>query len=179
MPTIRLKREPKLDAKLSAFSFQKEAVEAIKGLEYAAVFHEQGLGKTKIAIDLMLYWLEKKVIDTVVLVTKKHLVSNWKRELSVHTHISPRELTQSRAANFYVFNSPARVMLSYYEVFKSELRRFKLFLRTRDVGVILDESTKIKNPDSKLTQAFFELAPLFKKRVIMTGTPVANKPEDI
>ncbi|MBI5119302.1 DEAD/DEAH box helicase [Candidatus Poribacteria bacterium] len=179
MTKIHLHREPKLQAKLSAFSYQHEAFEAIKDLEYAAIFHEQGLGKTKIAIDLMIYWLEKKVVDTVLFVTKKHLLVNWQRELTMHSHISPRELTQNRAANFYAFNSPARAMLAHYEVFRSELRRLKLFLRTRDVGVILDESTKIKNPDTDLTKAFFELAPFFKKRVIMTGTPVANRPEDI
>lgn len=44
-------------AKYDAFPYQKEAFEAVKDLEYAAIFHEQGLGKTKIAIDLILYWL--------------------------------------------------------------------------------------------------------------------------
>ena len=54
-----------------------------------------------------------------------------------------------------------------------------LFLRTRNVGVILDESTKIKNPDSAMTRTFLELGPLFTRRVIMTGTPVSNRPHDI
>lgn len=30
-----------------------------------------------------------------------------------------------------------------------------------------------------MTQDFFALAPLFKIRVIMTGTPVANRPYDL
>ena len=54
-----------------------------------------------------------------------------------------------------------------------------LFLRTRNVGVILDESTKIKNPDAALTRTFLDLAPQFTKRVIMSGTPVSNRPHDI
>jgi len=54
-----------------------------------------------------------------------------------------------------------------------------LFLRVRNVAVILDESAKIKNPDSSVTQAAFALSPSFTKRVIMTGTPVANRPYDI
>ncbi len=37
-------------AKYDAFPYQKEAIEAVKDLEYAAIFHEQGLGKTKIPI---------------------------------------------------------------------------------------------------------------------------------
>ena len=56
MQKIKLTKEPVLDAKLQAFKYQKEAVDSIRDLEFAAVFHEQGLGKSKIAIDLMLYW---------------------------------------------------------------------------------------------------------------------------
>lgn len=59
MKRIHLLKEPNLLAKYDAFPYQKEAFDAIKDLDYAAVFHEQGLGKTKIAIDLLLYWLEK------------------------------------------------------------------------------------------------------------------------
>lgn len=50
MKSNKLKREPKYIAKFKAFPYQQEAVDAVKDLEYAAIFHEQGLGKTKIAI---------------------------------------------------------------------------------------------------------------------------------
>jgi len=179
MQRISLTKEPRLDAKHDAFAYQSEAVKAICDREYAAIFHEQGLGKTKIAVDLMLYWLEKRLVDTVLLVVKKSLLQNWKNELSIHTFVKPRVLTQNHRANFYVFNSPARVMLAHYEVLKIEQERMALLLKTRAVGVILDESPKIKNPEAALTKAFFGLAPLFKRRIIMTGTPVANRPEDV
>ena len=52
MRKIHLLKEPSLIAKYDAFQYQKEAFEAVKDLEYAAIFHEQGLGKTKIAIDI-------------------------------------------------------------------------------------------------------------------------------
>ena len=76
MQRIHLKHEPKLDIKLDAFPFQSEAVEAIRDLEYAAIFYEQGLGKSKIAIDLILYWLEEKMVDTILYVAKKSLLHN-------------------------------------------------------------------------------------------------------
>ena len=176
---IRLKREPNFAAKHAAFAYQVEAATVVRDLEYAAIFHEQGLGKTKIAIDVMLYWLEKKVVDTVLLVVKKALIHNWQKELATHTFVTPKVLTQSHKANFFVFNAPARVILTHYEVLTGEKERMKLFLKSRDVGVILDESAKIKNPDSGITSALCDLAPLFKRRVIMTGTPVANRPYDI
>jgi SNF2 family DNA or RNA helicase len=179
MQQIHLDREPSVEAKLEAFTYQKVAVDRIKDLEYGALFHEQGLGKTKIAIDILLYWLKKKLIDSVVIVTKKQLIPNWKRELSLHTHLAARVLTNNKNDNYYVFNGPSRVIITNFETIPVELERFKLFLKSRTVAIIVDESAKLKNPESSLTKAFFELSPLFEKRIIMTGTPVANRPYDI
>ena len=166
-------------AKHEAFPYQHEAFLEIKDKDYAAIFHEQGLGKTKIAIDLLLYWLEKREIDTVLIVTKKTLVKNWVEEFGEHTNIRPKILDSNKHGNFYVFNSRAEVVITNFETVSSEVERMELFLKTRNVSIIIDESTKIKNPESKLTQDFFHLSPLFKIRVIMTGTPVANRPYDL
>ena len=179
MQKLTLKREPDLTLKHEAFAYQLEAVNAVKDLAYAAIFHEQGLGKTKVAIDLIVYWLSHRLLDTALIVVKKGLLDNWQRELASHSQLIPRVLTNNRGGNFYVFNSPARVMLAHYEAVKAEKERMHLFLRTRSVGVILDESTKIKNPDAALTRTFLDLAPLFTRRVIMSGTPVSNRPHDI
>jgi SNF2 family DNA or RNA helicase len=179
MQQIHLKVEPKLDKRLQAFAYQSEAVIAIRDLDFSAIFHEQGLGKTKIALDLVLYWLETQAVDTILLVAKKGLVANWQKEIKIHTFLTPRLITQDRRANFFSFNSPARLILTHYEAVIGEKERFQLFAKTRNVGIILDESAKIKNPESEVTKSFFDLAPFMKKRVIMTGTPVANRPYDI
>lgn len=176
---LRVAREPRRQAKHSAFPYQIDAIEAIKDLDYAAIFHEQGLGKTKIAIDLALTWLRRDDVDSVLFVTKKALIENWSGEIKEHSYLTPRILGQSRKANFFAFNSPARVYLTHYEVMKSELGRFRLFLKTRKVGIICDEAHKMKNPDSEIAKSLFELSPLFAKRVVMTGTPIANRPYDI
>ena len=168
-----------LTAKHEAFPYQHEAFLEIKDMPYAAIFHEQGLGKTKIAMDLLLYWLEHKEIDTVLIVTKKTLVNNWVNEFEVHTNLHARVLDNRKGDNFYVLNSPSRIIVTNFETISGEKRRMKLYLKTRKVAIIIDESTKIKNPEAKLTQDFFELAPLFKIKVIMSGTPVANRPYDI
>jgi len=177
--TLKLQREPCLTAKLEGFVYQNAAVEAVKDLEYAAVFHEQGLGKTKIGVDLSLIWLRYKIVDSVLVVTKKGLIQNWQEELARHSYVQPRILSQDRRKNFYAFNSPARLYLTHYEVLRSEQKRLALFLKTRRVGVLLDEAHRIKNPHSQVTQALFSLAPAFSRRVIMTGTPVANRPYDL
>lgn len=168
-----------LTARLDAFQYQHEAFLALKDKDYAAIFHEQGLGKTKIAIDLLLYWLQYRDIDTVLIVTKKTLVNNWVGEFKTHTHIKPKTLDSNKGSNFFVLNSASRVIITNFETVSGEKDRMRLFLKSRNVAIVIDESTKIKNPESKLTQAFFELSTFFKIRVIMTGTPVANRPYDI
>lgn len=168
-----------LTAKLTAFPYQHEAFLAIKDKPFAAIFHEQGLGKTKIAIDLLLYWLDKRDIDTVLIVTKKTLVANWVGEFETHTNLRPKTLDTKKKSNYFVMNSATRVIVTNFETISTEQDRLQLFLKTRNVAIIIDESTKIKNPESKLTQDFFAISPLFKIKVIMTGTPVANRPYDI
>jgi SNF2 family DNA or RNA helicase len=114
-----------------------------------------------------------------MLVVKKGLIANWQREFAAHTNIRLRLLSQDRNANFAAFNSPVRVYLCHFEVLISEKKRLLLFLKTRRVGIILDESQKFKNPDANITRALFQLSDLFTKRIIMTGTPIANRPYDI
>ena len=166
-------------SKTNAFPYQLQAFLTVRDLDYSAILHEQGLGKTKIAVDLMLYWLKHRDIDTVMVVTKKQLVKNWENELAVHTHIRPKILSSNKTDNFYVLNSAAKVVIANFEALSNDKDRIKLFLKCRNVAIIIDESTKLKNPDAQLTKDFFELSDLFKIRTIMTGTPVANRPYDI
>ena len=71
MPKILLKHEPVLTSTHPSFPYQHDAFMALRDLEYSAIFHEQGLGKTKIAIDILLYWLKQKMVDTVIKIVKR------------------------------------------------------------------------------------------------------------
>ncbi len=176
---LRTDHRIRYSARHEALPYQADAVKATVDLEYAALFHEQGLGKTKMALDLALRWLAARTVDSVLVVTKKSLVKNWEREALLHTSLKPVILTQDRQSNFYAFNRPGRLYLAHYEVMHSERGRLQLFAKARHLGVILDESQRIKNPSTKVAVALHGLAPLLTKRVIMTGTPVANRPYDI
>ena len=176
---FKLRKPPKLSPKHDAYPYQLDAVRAVRSMEYAAIFHEQGLGKTKIAVDLILFWLEEDVVETIFVVTKKTLVRNWVEEVAAHSHITPRILSANRRENSIALNSPVLLYVMNYEVISSNLDLIRDFLGICRVGVILDESQKIKNPDSILASCFHSLADKFERRVIMTGTPVANRPYDI
>jgi SNF2 family DNA or RNA helicase len=179
MPKLITIDKDKLNPKLTAFPYQQEAVEALWEKEYGAIFHEQGLGKTKIAIDIALHWLSTDIVDTVLIITKKLLVNNWFKECKIHCQIIPAILGLSKSVNFEIFNRPCRFVITNYETMLSENRRMTLFLKTRDVGIILDESTKIKNPDSNISLSLYEAGKLAKRKLILTGTPISNRPYDI
>jgi len=176
---FNLKNPPSLLPRHEAYPYQLDAVRAVQSLPYSAIFHEQGLGKTKIAIDILLIWLSEDVVDTVFIVTKKTLVQNWVDEFISHSHITPRVLSGNRRDNSIALNSPVLVYVMNYEVVAANLDLMREFQATCRVAAILDESQKIKNPESKLAECFHALADGFARRVIMTGTPVANRPYDI
>ena len=174
-----LKKPPPLIAKHEAYPYQVDAVRAVQDLPYAAIFHEQGLGKTKIAADLALLWLCKDIVDTVFVVTKKTLVQNWVDELKAHSYITPQVLSDDRRHNSIALNSPVLIYIMNYEVVSTNLDLIRQFLQICRVGAVLDESQKIKNPSAKLSVCFHDIAEKFVRRIIMTGTPVANRPYDI
>lgn len=179
MARLRKQSDANYDKLTQAFPYQREAIDEVSQLEYSAIFFEQGLGKTKIAIDLALDWLSQDCIDTVIVVTKKGLVRNWIREFQIHSHIVPRVLSSDRLANHRALFSPSQVFVANYEAVALEEEKLRAISNHREIAAILDESQKIKNPASKLTQSFLRLSGCFRRRVIMTGTPMANRPYDI
>jgi len=126
-----------------------------------------------------LTWISNKTVDSILIVTKKALIRNWEEEITRHSHLRAKILDQDPKTIFFALNAPARIYLTHYEVCIAAESILSLFLKTRDVAIICDESQKFKNPDSSLASSMFKLAPGFKRRVIMTGTPIANRPYDI
>jgi SNF2 family DNA or RNA helicase len=53
------------------------------------------------------------------------------------------------------------------------------FLLTRQSLMAVDESTVIKNPNALRTKSITKLGALARYRVIMTGSPITNSPEDL
>ena len=174
-----IRKKLNLQLKKNAYPFQKDAFDEIKDKDYFAIFHEQGLGKTKIAIDLAFYWLEKHYVDSVLICTKKNLIKNWEDELKFHGNVPPLVLTSNKSANSQKLGLPGSIYLCNYELIRDHIEIYETFFQLRKVGLILDESTQIKNPSSKTANSFHRLAKVASKKIIMTGTPISNRPYDI
>jgi SNF2 family DNA or RNA helicase len=159
---------------------QERDFQRFKDKDEAALFHEPGLGKTRIAIKLAEYNWEKGRIDGVLVVTTKTLMLNWaQEELPKHSDIEYyatvwRDEPYPRPGlQYYILNADA-VKTEYFLVL---LKRFRdLFPRFM---LIVDESTFAKSPKSQRAKYIIRLGRLACKRIIMSGTPVTQSPLDI
>jgi len=160
-------------------SHQVEAINYIKKHDTTPLFDEQGLGKSKTVIDALCSNIENKEIEGALIVCKKILIKTWKDEILKHTHLFPVVLVGTKNQRGRSFLIYGHFYIVNYELIFQELKLIQLVLRHKKFAIVLDESQKIKNPDAKTTKAILALKDLAKKKIIITGTPIANRPEDI
>jgi SWI/SNF-related matrix-associated actin-dependent regulator 1 of chromatin subfamily A len=161
------------------FPHQVEAIEYLKGKVSVPLFDEQGLGKTKIVIEALCSNMERGMIDGALIICKKHLIEMWKDEIETHSHLKYIVLRGSRNEKGMRFMGYAQFYIINYESVIGEVNRLRMFLGVRRMAIVLDESHRIKNPNAKTTQAIMELREYARKRIIVTGTPIANRPIDL
>jgi len=159
---------------------QVEGIRFLRDNTEAALFDEQGLGKSKQLIDAVNEQVQEGEIDGALIVCPNTLKTTWAEEVEKHSgekcvlfgsgkHERKRALRQLRG-RFYVIN---------YEAVQAELASLRALLKFRRLALVLDESHRIKTPGARVTEALHELRSLGARRYLLTGTPVANKPEDL
>ena len=165
--------------KTKPFPHQVEAIEYITSRVSVPLFDEQGLGKTKMVIEALCNNMEQKIIDGALIICKMHLIQNWKDEIETHSHLKCIVLRGSANEKGLRFMGYSHFYIINYESVIGEVERLRMFLRIRKMAIVLDESYKIKNPNTETTRAILNLKDLAKKRIIVTGSPIANRPLDL
>lgn len=165
--------------KTTPLPHQVEAIAYLTDNPHAALFDEQGLGKTKIVIDALCHVMDTGEVDAVLIVAPLSLVHTWEYELSKHSHLYPVVLRGSEREKRYRLLTGANFYIINYEAIVAETERMVRFCKSRKVAIVLDEAARVKDPRTRTAQALFQLAPLALRRIIVTGTPVANKPVDL
>jgi SWI/SNF-related matrix-associated actin-dependent regulator 1 of chromatin subfamily A len=166
-------------ARTKPFPHQVEAIDYIQNREFVALFDEQGLGKTKIVLDALCNNLKDGILDGGLIICRKNLIQNWQDEIETHSFLKSIVLRGTPKEKGNKFLGFTHFYIINYESVFGELERLKLFLAIRKMAIVLDESHAIKNPNAKTSKAVLELSSLAKKRIIVSGTPVANRPADI
>jgi SNF2 family DNA or RNA helicase len=174
-----IRKEQIFEPKTKALPHQIEAISYINKHHEIALFDEQGLGKTKIVIDSLCESMKNKEIEGVLVLAPMSLIYNWEQEIAKHSFLIPIVLRGSKREKRYKFLTGANFYITNYEAVIAETERIRRFCKSRKIAIVLDESARIKDPSTKTAQALFNLRTYSTKRIIVTGTPVANKPVDL
>lgn len=186
----RLRHTALINLKVEPYPYQKEGIEAGLRWKRLLIADEPGLGKTLQSIG---------VVDTAkaypcLVICPSSLKINWQREFEKFTDRRALVLDNSVATTWpYLLQMGMHhVAVVNYE----SLRKFFVWdikenrsLRLKDVvfspyirifkSVIIDESHRVKDPSAQQTIFARGIVEGKRWRILLTGTPVVNRPADL
>lgn len=184
--------------KTEPFKHQFECFEYANTKERFFLGDEQGLGKTKSAIDIALY---KRLLygfkHCLIICGVKTLTHNWEKEIKIHSDECGYVLGESTkivggiskkisGGSDKKYEDLKKIdKLPYFIITNVETIRTKKItnkivelIKRGDIDmVVFDEFHKCKNPNSMQGKALLTLKPF--TRIAMTGTPLMNNPLDL
>lgn len=168
--------------------YQKRAINHQLSHPRSMLWIGMGLGKTVITETSIAHLLQYRAIRaSLVLGPLRVVQSVWAQEAKKWSHLrhlrfnlihgSPQERMRAlfRPADIYLMNYEnlgwLSTQLKHYFINQGTLLPFDL--------LALDESTKVKNHETKRMEAIIPLLPYFTYRTGLTGTPASNGLEDL
>ena len=169
--------------KTTPFAHQVLGLAHVYYMPRSALFFAPGLGKSKVAVDLMRLcgFLGEPGMSVVLgpLVT----IRNWGKEIDRHSGGTLRwgAMLGTPEDKLRVIDEAAAgqfdALLLTYDTARNYVDQ--VFEKVPYTRVIADESHRIKNWGAERTIAAFELGQKAERKVIMTGTPTLGSPEDV
>lgn len=184
------------------FDYQRASLEASWDYTTAALFLDMGLGKSKVTIDTAgLLFLNNQITGLFILAPKgvygnwvyselpKHLPNNidykitqWTGSTVNKTKLNEYEqmLTKKDKPFLDIFVMNIDAIMAEGKASSGKGNRLaRQFLLTHKSLMVIDESTKVKNPKAKRSIAAYEVGRLAKYRRILTGSPITKAPLDV
>lgn len=177
------------------YDFQRAGVTFLTTAERALLCDEMGTGKTvQLATAIRHLHAQGRNPWPVLIVAPKSVISTWERELATWCPEARVATAEGSAAQRRdAIRSNAHVVLINWANVKKH-SRLAAYGSTRlsdaekepkelnEIAwrtVVLDEAHRAKNPKSKQTRAMWWLAREAEFRFALTGTPIANTPDDL
>lgn len=156
---------------MQLFPYQTDALDAIKRFNGKALLAlDMGLGKTVVAIAAMSHYQQWPV----VVVAPACMTWQWRKEALQHSTLTNAEIVVVEKSNFPTVG--IKLFILSYE----RATRYALELSILRPGmIILDESHYIKNRKAKRTKQLVPLCRASNRVLLLTGTPVLNRPEEL
>lgn len=179
--------------KTKPYAHQLKALELSQDAPYFALTMEQGTGKSKVIIDTCAHLYGTGKINCCVVIAPNGVHRNWVVN-EIPTHMpdyielnqaiwvaSPKKREQELLEGLFKVDGKLKVLVMNIEALATERGRGYLerILRSMQVLLVIDESSRIKTPTAVRTKALLKLGKLASYRRICTGTPVTQSPFDI
>jgi len=155
---------------VALYPYQRAAVEFCSKRKSSLIADETGTGKTAEAIGLINY-LD---IDSGIIICPSYIKLHWKRELEKWLHkkfrivcVSGKSIFDITFFNFVILNYD--IVCSWLD----ELSKRKWPI------LICDESHCLKNGKAKRSKCVMKLAKRCDKKILLTGTPILNRPVEL
>jgi len=148
------------------YKHQKQAFLLGTLFDSYAFFMETGVGKTMVAIKLIQYW----GVPAMVIAPLSTIESVWYKEIKKWSKLNAVILWQNLKAFKFDYN----IYLINYEQFKKLSNESEIPIEAKVQCLVIDESSKMKNPKSQITKELLKYKDKIKYRLCLTGTPAPN-----
>jgi len=164
------------------YQHQIEGLVHIFYMYRAALFHEPGLGKTKVVIDLVRLLHKLNQTQVVLVLGPLVVIRNWGDQIDLHSGKQLRwgAVLGTPEDKVKVIQKAIDGELDILLVTYNAAKTYFEYLNKVDYRTIVaDESHYIKSWVSDRTQAAVSLSEKANRRIIMTGTPTLGNPLDL
>ena len=148
------------------YEHQKKAILLSTMFDSYALFMDPGLGKTLTAIKLLEYWK----LPAIIIAPLSTLESVWISEINKWSNLRSVVLWN----NYKEWNNNYDVYVVNFEGFKKLVKMSKIPIEEKISCFIVDESSKMKNPNSEITKVILKYKNSIKHRIILSGIPAPN-----
>jgi SNF2 family DNA or RNA helicase len=170
--------------------FQQKAIALVCEKPGSALLLDPGMGKTAITLAAHCVLQHHKAIQaTLVIVPLRPMYLTWPAEVAkwdqfkhlkvsiIHGTAEQRRKAMITKADIYLINPENVAWLT--EALQQSLGALAGMWGTVPGLLVVDESTRFKNGQSKRFKALKTILPLFPRRTILTGTPAPQSIEDL
>lgn len=184
------------EPELKSYDHQIDAINTLiphlynKG--YAALYSEQGTGKSRIFLRIGTKLYKEKHIQATLIIAPNEVhvehalkatadhIDQGLEYCTAHWRATPRKWEKERLKSILdpIDNGYAIFTCNIESIRTPKAKEYinKFFKRYKDVLVVIDESHGILDPKTACSQAAFSIAKVAKYRLISTGTFSENKP---
>ena len=182
-PTYKLPRHIEKDLSKSGINlrpYQRAGIHWLNWLTshylHGILADDMGLGKTIQTIAAMrMKYEESGSMSHSLVISPKSVIRHWYREIKrVFPQITTHEYRGANRNKQLLYSPRMRIFLTSYDTVTRDIDILKTI---PFLFVVLDEGTKIKNPEIKRTIAIKQLNAAH--RISLSGTPIENRPAEL